>query len=125
MCDSAHAYLAVAEGCHTLATQWTQRTLKGAQMKPTIGRIVHYTNGQANDEGRMVVLPAMVIRTRDSTVPGITYSWDDNIPPSSFVEELPDDETVDLVVHGHNTSHRVYTVPKGTGARTWQWPPRV
>ena len=44
-------------------------------MPPTIGHIVHYKskidNGQLGD----VVSPAIVIRTRDTTVPAVIERW--------------------------------------------------
>jgi len=47
--------------------------------------------------------------------------------PASLVAELPDDTTVDLLVHGLGGDYREYAVPfscKGD-PRSWAWPPRA
>ena len=45
--------------------------------------------------------------------------------PDSFVAELPDDDTVDLIVFGLGRSYREYAVPQGDGRGQWSWPPRI
>ena len=97
-------------------------------MKPTIGRIVHYES--RNGDG--VLSPAIVLRTRDTTVPEVAERWgpmpDSTLSgvtrPLEFVPELSDDFTVDLLVHGLGGDYREYAVPEGEGPRTWRWPER-
>lgn len=38
------------------------------------------------------------------------------------MDELPDDDTVDLLVHGLGKDYREYAVAKGDGFGEWQWP---
>jgi hypothetical protein len=38
---------------------------------------------------------------------------------------LPDDMTVDLLVHGLGKDYREYNVRCGDGFGEWQWPQRV
>lgn len=89
-------------------------------MKPTVGRIVHYTS----KHGDGVVSPAVVLRTRDSTVPDGTASGVTR--PDGLVAELPDDTTLDLLVHGLGGDYREYAVPQSPTPDTgcWNWPPR-
>lgn len=106
---------------------------------PTLGRIVHYTSKIDNGPGNDVVSPAVVIRTRETTVPAVVERWaaeprtvtsasDPTVThqttarPAGFVAELPDDDTVDLLVHGLGGDYREYAVPKGTGRGSWRWP---
>lgn len=105
-------------------------------MKPIIGRIVNYTSKIDNGPGNDVVSPAMIIRTRDTTVPAVIDRWgpdphtvtsanDPSIThettgrPAGVVAELPDDDTVDLVVFGLGKTYREYAVARGTGPGTW------
>lgn len=107
-------------------------------MKPTIGRIVIYTSKIDNGPGNDVKSPAMVIRTRETTVPAVLERWgpeptvvgsgdvthETAARPASFVAELPDDDTVDLVVFGLGKTYREYGVPRGGGRGEWAWPER-
>lgn len=110
-------------------------------MKPTIGRIVIYKSKIDNGAGNDVLSPAMVIRTRDTTVLDVVTRWGSNAQtvvsasdptvthqtaprPASFVPELPDDSTVDLLVHGLGQDYREYAVKQGSGRGEWSWPER-
>lgn len=107
--------------------------------KPTIGRVVIYTSKINNGPGREVRSPAIIIRTRDTTVPEVLERWgpeptEVSSPPNvhvtaprpdDLVAELPDDETVDLVVFGLGKTYREYAVRRGDGLGEWQWPERV
>lgn len=111
-------------------------------MTPTIGRIVIYKSKIDNGPGNDVLSPALVIRTRATTVPAVVDRWgpeprtvasasdpaithETAARPAGFVAELPDDDTVDLLVHGLGKSYREYAVSKGDGLGQWSWPPRV
>jgi hypothetical protein len=97
--------------------------------KAAIGRIVHYESKL--EDG--IISPAMILRTRDTTDLEIIERWGpspDETPggkgrPAELVAELPDDQTVDLLVHGLGGDYREYCVPEGRGPRTWRWPERV
>lgn len=97
-------------------------------MNPTLGRIVIYES--RNGDG--VKSPAMVLRTRDTTNLEVIERWDVDATgtlsgkgrPAELVAELPDDTTVDLLVHGLGGDYREFCVPQGTGPRTWDWPAR-
>lgn len=111
-------------------------------MKPTIGRIVIYKSKIDNGPGNDVRSPAMILRTRDTTVldvierwgtdprtvvsasdPGVTHETTGR--PEGLVAELPDDETVDLLVFGLGRTYREYAVPMGDGRGQWSWPAMV
>lgn len=111
-------------------------------MLPTIGRIVIYKSKIDNGPGNDVLSPAMVIRTRDTTVPSVVERWgpeprtvasasDSSVThetaarPEAFVAELPDDDTVDLIVFGLGKTYREYAIGKGDGLGQWSWPPRA
>lgn len=111
-------------------------------MQPTIGRIVIYKSKIDNGAGNEVLSPAMIIRTRATTVPAVIDRWgpepravasasDPSVThetaarPDSMVAELPDDDTVDLAVFGLGKTYREYAVPKGDGLGQWSWPERV
>ena len=108
-------------------------------VKPTIGRVVIYTSKIDNGPGNDVRSPAIIIRTRDTTVPEVIDRWGQEptevgVPPDThmtaprpdaLVAELPDDETVDLVVFGLGRTYREYCVPRGDGRGMWQWPERI
>ena len=108
-------------------------------MKPTIGRIVIYKSKIDNGPGNEVLSPAMVIRTRETTVAAVIERWgpepatvvsasdpsvthETTSKPESVVSELPDDETVDLVVFGLGRDYREYAVAHGSGLGEWEWP---
>jgi hypothetical protein len=107
--------------------------------KPTIGRIVIYTSKIDNGPGNEVRSPAMVIRTRDTCVEEVFDRWgpgpdtltavDGSLVvtaprPTAVVAMLPDDDTVDLVVHGLGKDYREYNVAQGDGLGQWNWPKR-
>lgn len=69
-------------------------------MRPTIGRIVHYTSKIDNGPGSRVVSPAVIIRTVE-------------------------DDQVDLCVFGLGKTYREYGVRHGDGLGEWDWPARV
>lgn len=111
-------------------------------MKPSIGRIVLYKSKIDNGPGNDVLSPAMVIRTRDTTVRSVVERWgpeprtvasasdpavthETAARPGSFIAELPDDDTVDLAVFGLGKNYREYSVSQGDGRGQWAWPPRV
>jgi hypothetical protein len=119
--------------------------IDGTPPPPTIGRIVLYTSKIDNGPGNNVVSPAMVVRTRATCVPEVFERW--GAEPTTVVSAsdpsvthettgrpdvaglvalLPDDSTVDLVVHGLGKDYREYGVQfDHEGAPgTWRWPPR-
>lgn len=108
-------------------------------MNPSVGRIVHY----ASKVGDGIVSPAVVLRTRKSTNLEVIERWGPGPEgtlsgkgrPAELVPELPDDMTVDLLVHGLGGDYREFAVPAaeevtGDGscgtqpARSWHWPER-
>ena len=110
-------------------------------MKPTIGRIVIYKSKIDNGPGMDVCSPAIVLRTKDSTVLPVIDRWgpeprtvvsasDPDVKhetaarPEGVPSELPDDTTVDLLVHGLGRDYREYAVPHGGGRGEWTWPKR-
>jgi hypothetical protein len=105
---------------------------------PTIGRIVIYES----KIGDGVKSPALVLRTKATTIASVIDRWgpepqtvvsalDESVThettarPESLIAELPDDTTVDLIVHGLGRDYREYGVPMGSGPGTWAWPERV
>lgn len=96
----------------------------------TIGRIVLYSS----KVGDGVVSPAIVLRTRGTTNLDVIERWgpgpDGTISgkgrPAELVAELPDDNTVDLLIHGLGGDYREYCIAHSeTGAPgTWSWPTR-
>lgn len=113
-------------------------------MNPTIGRIVIYTSKIDNGPGNNVVSPAIVLRTRATTVAAVIDRWgpeprtvtsatdpavthETTARPDNVIAELPDDTTVDLLVHGLGRDYREYGVAFDTNGRcgTWNWPERV
>lgn len=100
-------------------------------MKPTVGRIVHYCS--KNGDG--VISPAVVLRTRESTVPGVIDRWgpspDGTLSgvgrPAGLVAVLPDDTTLDLLAHGLGGDYREYAIPYAETPTPghWSWPPRA
>lgn len=111
-------------------------------MIPTIGRIVIYKSKIDNGPGNEVLSPAIVLRTRSTTVAAVIDRWgpeprtvtsasDPSIThettskPASVISELPDDTTIDLLVHGLGRDYREYAVKQGPGLGEWSWPERV
>lgn len=111
-------------------------------MKPTIGRIVFYKSKIDNGPGNDVLSPAMVIRTKDTCVEAVSRLWgpeprtvvsasdpsvthETTARPEGVVDVLPDDDTVDLLVHGLGRDYREYGVRMGDDRGEWSWPPRV
>lgn len=111
-------------------------------MLPTIGRIVLYKSKIDNGPGNDVLSPALVLRTRSTTVSTVIDRWgpephlvhsasDPSVThetaprPDSFTAELPDDTTVDLLVFGLGRDYREYAVAQGQGRGQWDWPERV
>lgn len=103
----------------------------------TPGRIVLYHS----KKGDGISSPAIVLRTRATTNAEVIERWG-NKPdgtlsgtsrPAELVAELPDDETIDLLVHGLGGDYREYAVPFAfptpdvtePAPGTWSWPPRV
>lgn len=124
----------------TLPPLSTRRTLH--PMTPTIGRIVIYRSKIDNGPGNDVVSPAVVLRTRATSVPAVIDRWgpephtvtsasdpdvthETTARPDGVLSELPDDRTVDLLVHGLGRDYREYAVTEGTGRGEWSWPERV
>ena len=111
-------------------------------MLPTIGRIVTYVSKIDNGPGNAVLSPALVVRTRLTTVPEVIDRWgpmpSDVGPspvdgqthqtagrPEGVLRELPDDLTVDLVVFGLGRVYHEYAVAHGAGLGEWYWPARA
>jgi hypothetical protein len=120
----------------------TYEVVDGETMNPTIGRIVIYKSKIDNGPGNDVLSPAIVLRTRATTVPAVIDRWgpepttvhsasDPSVThetaarPTGVLAELPDDTTVDLLVHGLGKDYREYAVTQGDGFGQWQWPERV
>lgn len=111
-------------------------------VKPTLGRIVIYKSKIDNGPGNDVLSPAMVIRTRATSVPDVIRRWGPEPTevgpspvdgrthttagrPAGVLDELPDDDTVDLVVWGLGKTYREYAVTHGEGLGQWMWPERA
>lgn len=109
------------------------------QPLPKIGFIVIYKSKIDNGPGNEVLSPAMVIRTRATTVKDVIDRWgpeprtvasasDPSVThetaprPEGVIAELPDDTTVDLLVHGLGKDYREYGVRHGHGLGEWTWP---
>lgn len=108
-------------------------------MNPSIGRIVIYRSKIDNGPGNDVLSPAMVVRTRSTCVEAVAKRWgpepktvhsasDPTVThetasrPSEVADMLPDDTTVDLLVHGLGRDYREYNVKQGSGLGEWSWP---
>ncbi len=93
---------------------------------PTIGEMVVYES--RNGDG--VLSPAVVLRTVGTTDLELIERWgpspDGTLSgkgrPEGLVPQLPDDWTVDLLVHGLGGDYREFAVPEGVGPRTWHRP---
>jgi hypothetical protein len=107
--------------------------------KPSLGQTVIYKSKIDNGLGNDVLSPAMIIRTRATTVAQVVDRWstepttvasasDGTVShetagrPADFVAELPDDNTVDLIVFGLGKTYREYAVPVGMGRGQWSHP---
>lgn len=108
-------------------------------MTPTIGRIVIYKSKIDNGPGNDVLSPAIILRTRETTVAAVIDRWgpeprtvssasdpsvthETTAKPANVINELPDDDTVDLLVHGLGKDYREYGVKRGDGLGEWNWP---
>ena len=108
-------------------------------MKPSLGRIVIYKSKIDNGPGNDVLSPALIIGTKDTRVPEVIDRWgpqpsevgpspvdgkthQTSARPEGVLRELPDDETVDLLVHGLGKDYREYAVRMGDGLGQWSWP---
>jgi hypothetical protein len=108
-------------------------------MTPTIGRIVIYKSKIDNGEGNDVLSPAIILRTSDTTVAAVIDRWgpeprtvssasnpsithETTARPDNVIADLPDDDTVDLLVHGLGKDYREYAVKRGDGLGEWNWP---
>lgn len=110
-------------------------------MLPELGDMVVYVSKIDNGPGNEVLSPAVVLRTRATTVQAVLDRWGPEpavVGPSPVdgkthetaarppgVDELPDDTTVDLLVHGLGKDYREYGVAQGDGLGQWQWSTRV
>lgn len=97
--------------------------------RPMVGDTVTYRS----HVGDGVISPAMVLRTRTTTIVPIMEAWIESLrqaqtarfAPESMLEdivvELPDDFTVDLLVMGLQRNYRMYTVPysRDDAPKTW------
>lgn len=99
--------------------------------KPTLGRIVIYTS----KVGDGVQSPAIVLRTRSTTNLEVIERWGPTPEgtlsgkgrPAALVPVLPNDDTVDLLVHGLGGDYREFCIAfdDEATAGTWDWPARV
>ncbi len=64
--------------------------------------------------------PSTVVSASD---PSVTHET--SARPASVIAELPDDTTVDLLVHGLGRDYREYGVKFGSEHGNWSWPERV
>lgn len=106
--------------------------------QPTIGRVVIYRSKIDNGPGNDVLSPAIILRTRETTVKAVIDRWgpeptvvgsgenthETAARPESVIADLPDDETVDLLVFGLGKSYREYAVARGDERGQWNWPER-
>jgi|GEM_PF-2435163 len=106
---------------------------------PGLGDTVLYRSKIDNGPGNDVISPATVLRTRSTTIAAVADRWTTEprtvtsatspaithtttARPAAFTAELPDDTTVDLLVHGLGQDYREYNVPIGQTPGTWHWP---
>lgn len=111
-------------------------------LRPRLGDMVIYRSPVDNGKGNDVLSPAVVLRTRATTVATVISRWtpeqrkvvsltDCSVVhetvgrPEGVVDELPDDHTVDLLVHGLGHDYRAYSVSRGRGRGQWMWPEEV
>lgn len=106
-------------------------------VKPVPGDTVSYVS----KIGDGVESPAVVLRTKDTTVKEVIDRWgpepqtvtskdgtashETAARPSNVIADLPDDLTVDLLVHGLGKDYREYGVPFHLDdvPGTWHWRP--
>ena len=86
-------------------------------MTVTVGRIVHYQSKHGGQDAVTGVIDRWG-GNPDGTASGVTR-------PDGLVPVLPDDTTVDLLVHGLGGDYREYAVPFKDAPGGWTWPPRV
>lgn len=108
---------------------------------PQLGDVVIYTSKIDNGDGKEVRSPAVVLRTRSTSVPEVIDRWGagpDEVGPSpvdgqahqtsarpdGVLSGLPDDTTVDLLVHGLGTDYREYNVRLDSDGSLGTWAPR-
>jgi hypothetical protein len=114
--------------------RWTKMTIG---TKPTIGRIVIYRSKIDNGPGNDVLSPAIVTRTRNTTVKDVIDRWGPEphevtgVDGETFktaeksdrvVNELESDEHIDLAVFGMGQTYREYNVGRGSELGQWEWP---
>lgn len=105
---------------------------------PFLGATVIYRSKIDNGPGNDVYSPAVVIRTKATCVEAVAKRWgpeprmvasasDPNVThqtasrPAEVLDVLPDELTVDLLVHGLGRDYREYTVTYGEGLGQWEW----
>lgn len=110
----------------------------GLVTKPHPGYPVLYVSKIDNGPGNDVVSPAVVLRTRATTVPEVIDRWgpeprtvhsesdpevthETTARPEGVPTVLPDDYTVDLLVHGLGRDYREYGVPHGRERGCWHY----
>lgn len=115
----------------------SELTGRGIRM-PRIGDPVTYRSKIDNGLGNDVFSPAIVLRTRSTCVAAVSRRWgpepstvvsaaDPNVThqttgrPEGVVDVLPDELTVDLLVHGLGKDYREYAVVYGDGLGQWSW----
>lgn len=107
-------------------------------MRVLLGDQVIYKSKIDNGPGNDVFSPAVVIRTKSTCVEAVSKRWgpepttvvsasDPTVThetasrPDGVLDVLPDDDTVDLLVHGLGKDYREYAVAHGTGHGQWCW----
>ena len=106
-------------------------------VKPRLGQTVLYRSHVDNGPGNDVLSPAVVPRTQGTTVRSVVEqrwsptTWqvtgtldghDVVARPAGLLAELPDDDTVDLLVHGLARGYRVYGVRPSDARGQWTFP---
>lgn len=108
-------------------------------MPPILGTTVMYKSKIDNGPGNDVLSPAIIVRTKDTTVAEVIDRWAALAPgetmtvgepgkthvtgkrPPELVTELPSDEHVDLCVFGLGKVYWEYCVPKGDDRGQWNF----
>lgn len=105
---------------------------------PRLGQMVTYTSKIDNGPGNEVRSPAVILRTRDTSVPEVIDRWgpepsevgpspvdgkthQTSARPEGVLRELPDDTTVDLLVHGLGKDYREYAVKYDPAGALGTW----